>query len=289
MSSVYHTSSGVPFDWDALTFDPVDDDLATGQRWSTWTSVERLSRGPEPRPDWVVTSEAAVDTELGVLKTGKEADVFLLERAVPDDPARHSLLAAKRYRTAEHRLFRRDDGYTQGRVGRDSRENRAVRNGSAFGRDIEAVRWANAEFATLSLLYSEGVPVPYPVQIDGREVLMEFVAESDAAAPRLAQTSPTPDELAELWQQLVGAMTTMARLHLAHADLSPYNALVRGLGGGRPELFVIDVPQAVDLVANPDGVGYLHRDCRTMASWFVRRGLDVDADALLAELLAAAW
>jgi len=286
---VYHTSSGVPFDWDALTFDPVDDDLATGQRWSTWTSVERLSRGPEPRPDWVVTSEAAIDTELGVLKTGKEADVFLLERAVPDDPARHSLLAAKRYRTAEHRLFRRDDGYTQGRVGRDSRENRAVRNGSAFGRDIEAVRWANAEFATLSLLYSEGVPVPYPVQIDGREVLMEFVAESDAAAPRLAQTSPTPAELAALWEQLVAAMTTMAGLHLAHADLSPYNALVRGLGGGRPELFVIDVPQAVDLVANPDGVGYLHRDCRTMASWFVRRGLDVDADALLAELLAAAW
>ena len=54
------------------------------QRWSTWYDVEPLCRGPEPRPDWVITDAAAVDTELGVLKTGKEADVFLLERAVED-------------------------------------------------------------------------------------------------------------------------------------------------------------------------------------------------------------
>ncbi len=27
------------------------------QRWSTWLDVEPLMRGPEPRPDWVVTSQ----------------------------------------------------------------------------------------------------------------------------------------------------------------------------------------------------------------------------------------
>ena len=63
------------------------DDVAEGQRWTTWFDVEPLSRGPEPRPDWVVTSRGAVDTELGILKTGKEADVFLLERALEDGPA----------------------------------------------------------------------------------------------------------------------------------------------------------------------------------------------------------
>ena len=62
------------------------DDLDDGQRWSTWPSVEPLCRGPEPRPDWVVTSQGAIDTELGILKTGKEADVFLLERADPLRP-----------------------------------------------------------------------------------------------------------------------------------------------------------------------------------------------------------
>ncbi len=73
------------FVFDFRSYDEPDDDH---QRWSTWLSVEPLCRGPEPRPDWVVTSQAAVDTELGILKTGKEADVFLLERAVPDGPSR---------------------------------------------------------------------------------------------------------------------------------------------------------------------------------------------------------
>ena len=52
------------FVFDFQSHDEPDDDR---QRWSTWRSVEPLCRGPEPRPDWVVTSQAAVDTELGVL------------------------------------------------------------------------------------------------------------------------------------------------------------------------------------------------------------------------------
>lgn len=77
-----------------------------------------------------------------------------------------------------------------------------------------------------------------------------------------------------------------------HGDLSPFNLLVAGFeppGEAEPELVVIDVPQVVDLVANPNGVEFLHRDCRNLADWFVRRGLDVDGDALLAEVLGAAW
>src|SRR5437660_272013 len=48
-----------------------------GDRWSTW---ERAEHGPDPRPDWVITELVAEDTELGVLKTGKEADVHLITR-----------------------------------------------------------------------------------------------------------------------------------------------------------------------------------------------------------------
>jgi len=102
--------------------DALDDD----QRWSTWSSVEKGAHGPEPRPDWVITEDGAVDTELGILKTGKEGDVFLLERAVPGDPERHSLLAAKRYRDNDHRQFHRDSGYVEGRRIRKSREARAA-------------------------------------------------------------------------------------------------------------------------------------------------------------------
>ena len=281
-------SSQLPaVDWAALQYTALSEDLDEGQRWSTWRSVDRSSRGPKPRPSWLVTSEAALDTELGILKTGQEADVFLIERAVPGGES--CLLAAKRYRSAENRLFHRAASYTEGRRGRDSRENRAVRRKSGFGRQIEATRWAQAEFATLKRLWDAGVRVPYPVQVDGREILMEFVAASDAAAPRLAQCAPSPDQLRWLWAQVVEALIRFGRLQLVHGDLSPFNVLIRGMDGPEPEPVIIDVPQVVDLVANPNGVEFLHRDCRNMADWFVRKGLDVDADALLAEVLAAAW
>jgi RIO kinase 1 len=83
------------------------DGLADGERWSTWDQSSTGDRGPKPYPGWLVTDLAAIDTELGILKTGKEADVYLLRRAVPGTD-RESLLAAKRYRAAENRLFHRD-------------------------------------------------------------------------------------------------------------------------------------------------------------------------------------
>ncbi|MDX6358119.1 MAG: kinase 1, partial [Nocardioidaceae bacterium] len=106
------------------------DDLDDGQRWSTWLSVEPLSRGPEPRPDWLVTSQGAIDTELGILKTGKEADVFLLERADPLEPERGVVMAAKRYRAPEHSSFHRSASYTEGRSMKRSRDERALKRKS---------------------------------------------------------------------------------------------------------------------------------------------------------------
>ena len=253
-----------------------------GDRWSTWADVVAGLRGPDPVPDWLVTSPAAVDHERGILKTGKEAEVFLVERAVPDGPG--CLLAAKRYRQADHRAFQRDAAYTEGRRVRRSRETRAMATRTAFGRDLIAQQWAAAEFAVLDRLWRAGAPVPYPVSLAGRELLLEFVGDPDgSAAPRLAQVRPTPGELRDLWSQCVDAVVTMARLGYAHADLSPYNLLIHA---GR--LVVIDLPQAVDVVANPRGPEFLHRDAVNVARWFTARGHPVDSDELTGLLLAEA-
>jgi RIO kinase 1 len=278
-----------PVDWDTLTFRALNEELDADQRWSTWGSVERSCRGPRPWPDWLVTSAAALDTDLGVLKTGKEADVVLVERAVPDDPEQACLLAAKRYRDPDHRLFHRDAAYTEGRRVRNSRDSRAMSSRTAHGREVAAGLWARSEWTALNQLIAAGVPVPYPVQLDGSEILMEFVADGDAAAPRLQQVRPTHEQLAELFDQLLAALRAMTGLGIVHGDLSPFNTLVTGLDGTTPRLVVIDVPQVVDLVANPNAVEFLHRDCTNMAEWFSGRGLAVDADALLADLLAHAW
>ena len=236
-----------------------------GDRWSTWDGAEH---GPHPRPAWVVTEHAAVDAELGVIKTGKEADVHLVERYVPGTD-RRALMAAKRYRTSEHRMFHRDAGYLEGRRVRRSRETRAMANRTAFGRDILAGQWAAAEFAALSRLWADGVAVPYPVQCSGTELLLEFLGSDDGtAAPRLAQLRPERDELCDLWHQLVDALLGLARHGLAHGDLSAYNLLVHD---GR--LVLIDLPQVVDVIGNPQGPEFLARDVRRIGEWFTARGL----------------
>ena len=266
------------------------DDLEDGQRWSTWLSVEPLSRGPEPRPDWVVTSQGAVDTELGILKTGKEADVHLLERADPHEPGGGVVMAAKRYRSPEHRSFHRAASYSEGRSMKRSRDERALKRKSTFGRLVAASEWAVSEWAALVRFWNLGLPVPYPVQIDETEILMEWISVVDEngdlqTAPRLAQTRPSPELLRSYFDQLTEALATMVQNGVVHGDLSAYNILAQG-----DRLVVIDLPQIVDLVGNLNGMDYLQRDCANVCAWFRARGLETaDEHALFGELMAHAF
>ncbi len=286
----YPTTHGLPFgDQD---HDPPEPDLARrGRRlravdefeepaYSSWDSA---SHGPTPRPDWVITAAAAIDAELGVLKTGKEADVHLVRRAVPDHDG--VLMAAKRYRPSERRLFHRDAGYVEGRRVRRSRETRAMARRTEFGRELLAGHWAGAEFGALSTLWRLGAPVPYPVQLLGTELLMEFIGDDDgSAAPRLAQVRPTRAEAEDLFDQCRDAMMAMSREGWAHGDLSPYNLLVH-----RGRLVLIDLPQIVDIVTNPRGQDFLRRDCVNVCTWFAAKGCrGADVDELFGDLIAEA-
>ncbi len=270
-----------------------DHDEHDEPRWSTYRDAQR---GPTPVPRWVVTDPRAIDTEHGVVKSGKEADVCVVERAVPAaiidatalDSAGRCLLAVKRYRTAEHRLFHRDAGYLEGRRVRRSREMRAMATRTTFGRELIAGQWAAAEFAVLSRLWSRGAAVPYPVQLLGTELMMELIGETagDAAgtaAPRLAQLRPTQREARDLYHQLAVVLTDLAEIGFAHGDLSAYNVLVHD---GR--LVLIDLPQAVDLVGNPQGFDYLRRDCINIVAWFAAHGAPhADAGELFDRIVRA--
>lgn len=268
---------------DLFAFDSRPDDPPEGERWSSWDGA---THGPKPRPDWVITALGAVETDLGVLKTGKEADVHVVRRWVPDgtaSPALDSHLAAKRYRTGDHRLFHRDAGYQEGRRVRRSREMRAMTRRTDFGKELLSGQWAVAEFEALGVLWEMGIPVPYPVQLDDREMLMEFIGKDGVAAPRLAQARPEADLLPELFEQLRSMMVVLAERGWTHGDLSPYNVLLHG-----DRLVFIDWPQIVDIIGNPRGFEFLERDVANMCRWFTTRGLAVDAGELLGDLVAAA-
>jgi len=259
-----------------------------GERWSSWDSAQH---GPTPRPEWVITDLGAVDEDLGILKSGKEADVHVIRRWVPgsdskDTGGSSSYMAAKRFRDSDHRMFHRDAGYLEGRKVRRSREMRAMARRTEFGKQLISSQWAEAEFNALGELWSLGLPVPYPVQINGTELLMEFIGDkgqSASAAPRLAQTRPEPALLDDLFEQFRAAVSELALRGWAHGDLSPYNVLLHD-----NRLVIIDWPQIVDIIGNPAGPEFLQRDCHNMCSWFASRGQDVDEELLFGDFMGAA-
>lgn len=243
------------------------------------TTYLAADHGPEPAPDWVLTSGDATQVELGMLKTGKEADVHLVERRLGTQV---NVLAAKRYRKFEDRLFRNDARYRAGRRTGESRLDKAVAEGNRAGMAFRARLWLTTEFDALCRLWSAGVAVPYPVQKLGNEVMVELIGSPEQAAPRLVHARLGRDALHEAWTQLVAAMHAMVRSGVVHGDLSPYNIL---WDLDRERAVIIDFPQSVDPIAHPEGLALLQRDASNVATWFGKRGVRADADVLFHELL----
>jgi RIO kinase 1 len=248
-------------------------------------------------PEWVIT-EFFEDIDLGVIATGKEGEVGLVER-VAQDGSRSHLLARKRYRPRTVKkgelqalgferapTFRNDIMYRDGRnYGRRSRDRRAVESMTKYGKELVKEKWLGHEYEVMHAVWDAGAPVPYPVGYgDDGGLLLEYIGDDVQAAPRLAQARLSPAELVDAWKQLRAAISIITEAGYAHADLSAYNCL---WWHGR--LWVIDFPQAVDLVQSPHGFDLLHRDALNICTWFASKGVDADGEALFAELLSLAF
>jgi RIO kinase 1 len=247
-----------------------------------------------PHPDWLVT-EPYAEIELGTLRSGKEAQVDVIERV--GDDGRRCLLARKRYLprqvTAKGTLeamgvqrastFRNDVEYREGRQLRKSRDRRAVEQMTTYGKRLLQDRWTGHEHDVMHQLWEAGAPVPYPVAYGNDVFDLEYLGDRDGAAPQLAGARLDRARLAEAWDQLVDGLHAVTAAGWAHGDLSAFNLL-----WWQDRLWFIDLPQAVDLAANPQGLDYLHRDVLNVCGWFARRGLDPDPEALFADLVVVA-
>lgn len=242
--------------------------------------------------------EAYTDAPRGTLKSGKEAEIFLVERTFERTGRR--LLAHKRYRIrkpgkdqlrnegfSNATQFRRHAMYREGWF-LPSRDRRALAAGnrSAYGQALAASLWPIQEWTILRRAAAAGVSVPRPIEQTEDGFLMEFIGDpiEMVAAPKLAQVRLDADALASAWRQMLENLHGLTAAGLVHGDLSPYNLL---WWEGR--LVVIDLPQAVEFVTNPDAFELLHRDVANVGGWFGRRGIAVDVEAVYAELVAVAW
>lgn len=230
----------------------------------------------EPDPLDPFFAGARITEVVGELKSGKEGTVYLC-RANPS--IGHDLVAAKVYRPRTERTFRNDAVYGDGRSYGKARENRAVKNKSRLGRELQQGEWLRHEWETLRLLWSAGAPVPQPIALAPAALLMAFIGEGEVAAPALQQIRPRPEEVRPLCACLLDTMELFLACNTVHGDLSPYNILYAG-----GQVTVIDFPQAVDPRSNRNALDLLSRDVENVCAYFIRHGMNLDPTRITSHL-----
>lgn len=203
--------------------------------------------------------DGLVDQVVRQLKSGKEADVFVVRCA-------GETRCAKVYKEARNRGFRGQAEYQEGRRVRNSRRARAMAKGTRYGREEQEAVWQSAEVDALYRCADAGVRVPRPhLFVDG-VLLMELVTDRDGhAAPRLDDVLLSAEQARDYHRRLMDEVVRMLCAGLIHGDLSEYNVLVDAEGP-----VVIDLPQAVDAAGNNNACRMLVRDVANLTAYFAR-------------------
>src|SRR5204862_6767663 len=126
-------------------------------------------------------------------------------------------------------------------------------------------------FAMLARMAEAGVTVPYPVERTSDGVLMQYIGDRATAAPRLVNAALDRSGMEQAAALLIANLRRMAGAGVVHADLSVFNML-----WGDEVLWIIDVPQAVDVATNINAFDFLHRDLVNVAKWFAPRHVEFD-------------
>jgi RIO kinase 1 len=201
--------------------------------------------------------EGVIDEVYNQLKTGKEAEVWLVSH-------RGAPVAAKIYKAREFRSFKNDAGYKEGRLVRNTRTQRAMDKGTKFGREAAEEAWKQAEADALFALHAAGVRVPKPELFYEGVLLMEVIGDAEGrVAPRLVDAQLAREEAEPMYRLLRGEIIKMLAADLIHGDLSEFNIL---LGANGP--VIIDFPQVVTAAKNSRSEPYFRRDLGNLLRFF---------------------
>ena len=201
--------------------------------------------------------DGLIDEVISQLMSGKEATVFMVRCGA-------EIRCAKVYKDAGKRSFKQAVQYREGRKVRNSRQARAMAKGSKYGREEQESLWHNAEVDALYKLAQANVRVPKPYGCIDGVLLMELITDADGdVAPRLNDVKLTQEEALAHHTQIIRDVVRMLCAGLVHGDLSEFNVLVDQYGP-----VIIDLPQAVDAVANNHAEWMLERDINNMRDYF---------------------
>ena len=197
----------------------------------------------------ILLEDGVIDEVVGRLKSGKEADVYLVQQ-------RGRVVAAKVYKDRAQRSFKNNTGYKEGRKVRNSRTQRAIDAGSRFGRAAAEDAWKSTEATALSRLHAHGVRVPEPLMFYEGVLVMGLVTDADGhPARRLIDVAFDAPAARAAYLDLRGQIVRMLSCEMIHGDLSAYNVLAAAEG---PTL--IDFPQVVSPAHNNRAEHFFQRD-----------------------------
>jgi RIO kinase 1 len=204
-----------------------------------------------------LVDDGLVDEVIRRLKSGKEADVFVVRSGT-------DIRCAKIYKDASQRSFKQAVQYQEGRKVRNSRDARAMEKGSKFGRKQQEESWQHTEVDALYKLASVGVRVPQPYGCFDGVLLMELITDEEGhVAPRLADVTMSDEQALEDHDIMIQYVVRMLCAGLVHGDLSEFNVLVDEFGP-----VIIDLPQVVDAAANNHAKSMLERDVNNLTEYY---------------------
>lgn len=187
------------------------------------------------------------------LLSGKEADVFLVE-------SEGEIRVAKVYKKANQRSFKHRSDYTEGRKVRNTRDQRALRKRSRYGKSRAEEGWRVMEVQALYGLHAAGVVVPTPYAFVDGVLIMELIKNLDGdPAPRMADLHFDAAEAEWIYNFLIREVVKMLCAGYVHGDLSAFNVL---LGDKSP--VIIDFPQVLEPGANRNAQRIFLRDVKNL-------------------------
>jgi RIO kinase 1 len=211
-----------------------------------------------------LADDGLIDEVLAELKSGKEADVFIVRCG-------SERRCAKVFKEANKRSFKQAVMYQEGRKVRNTRRARAMSRKTSYGQKEQEKIWVNAEVDALYTLSAAGVRVPRPLAFVDGVLLMELIIDAEGnVAPRLDGVVLDAETARTYHDQLVAEVVRMLAAGLIHGDLSEFNILLDEHGP-----VIIDLPQAVNAAANNSAAMLLVRDVDRLRRCFGRFAPDL--------------